>query len=650
MKSFLDVRKNSETQELKFDRLVLVGEYNFDYSNGLVTSLTLDVPKQYLNANYMLVEDTTGQNTFYYFITGYNISCVTETSVTAKFNLECDVIATYGKSFMEGVIDKPLFTERKHSQRFSKTENAFECCDLSLSEDVTINCKPSVVREVYDYKLKDMPSKSPLWVYLYKLEVGDSSVANISSLTYIYAFPMVDIFRYKVPSKTSPNTLTLYECNPNDILSFAYDDTNTASIRFSPFPPFSTLQNANIQTFEENGKEVFEITIGNVEWYESDTGSKPKFNIGENVFTSGLIKINHTDLVLTTDQFTLLLVEQKELEYTLENIDNKSFLPIITKPTLMTNKSISLEPKLLFSPCTKYDIYQRSGKPYEFYPELVVISQPLRNVYEIKSYTSFSLMNNVTSTFVKIGGDYNTTWENDKLNYGLVVSENYNFPSGSNALKNFKDTQLTQYATNTSLKAIGGILGGISSIKNPIIAGAGIVTGVGAIASAISKNIDLKNTPNQLSNSGNNVFQDIVYTYGNSYNDGGLLPKIVVTELTKSEQEMLLDYFYHNGYNTQRMCYFKTSLDYEDIIDNRLLTRTNFNYVKLNDNFRYHLTGSDIPPVVIDKLTNIFNNGITLWTLFNFGNIRLIGEFDTWENDVAPYFMKDTYENIEIDM
>ena len=68
---FINRMKNSSSYY--YPRYDLSGEYNFDFTNGLIGSVVLELTPERTNANYMRVkvgDITNGYEYYYYFITG----------------------------------------------------------------------------------------------------------------------------------------------------------------------------------------------------------------------------------------------------------------------------------------------------------------------------------------------------------------------------------------------------------------------------------------------------------------------------------------------------------------------------------------------------------------------------------------------------
>ena len=88
--------------------------------------------------------------------------------------------------------------------------------------------------------------------------------------------------------------------------------------------------------------------------------------------------------------------------------------------------------------------------------------------------------------------------------------------------------------------------------------------------------------------------------------------------------------------------------DADKKVDTDLFTRDIFNYIKLNDDITNKIK-SNIPIIAKQKLSSIFNNGITLWSFF--------GKDDLWTDVVVTtnidykidnWFMKHDLDNSEV--
>ena len=230
----------------------------------------------------------------------------------------------------------------------------------------------------------------------------------------------------------------------------------------------------------------------------------------------------------------------------------------------------------------------------------------------------------------------------------------------------FDSTQAQAYYQSKTASGITSglaIAGGIGSIALGIanigfgskVAGAGLIAGgttaiASGVASAVnvsksvsSKIEDLRNTPDSFNVSGNNIYTDKARC---DY----MLPYVVTYQCCESIIENADDMFYHYGYAVARNCFFNTELSYNNNLDNtvdtQLLGRTIFNYIKLNEDITNKIN-YDMPLIAKQKLSSIFNKGITLWSFFGNQALWSMLNTPTATNDPDNWFMKCNLNNTE---
>ena len=167
-----------------YPRYDLTGEFNFNFTNGLIGSVTLELTPEQTNANYLRLK--CGTDYYYYFITGIS----QENADTYTLTLELDVLMTYQDEFLDGVKDVPIFTIRKHSHRFmgvgSKTPY---CADLKTGDDAFAGVKPNIIVKKNNLKLNNYPAlmEGLMWLYVCTEPVyGNVPMLGELDLTYGY--------------------------------------------------------------------------------------------------------------------------------------------------------------------------------------------------------------------------------------------------------------------------------------------------------------------------------------------------------------------------------------------------------------------------------------------------------------------------------
>lgn len=674
MYSFLYAKKSNN--EYYFDRLVLDTGFNFNYGNGLVTSVVLEVPHQFTDANYMSVTPIGTTRPYYFFITNVVISTASYTDNTSKITctmtLELDVLATYQNDILDGFTGN-VKTERKHCQRYQINNNTSlvpYCSDFSLSESVIGDCKPNLVKDVVPFELNigtqtDVGLSDMKWFYVmyqgnlsftsFNASFNSANIGGLQTPISCIVFPDAPYFIVRTRNNLFPTRVI----NRNDFLKTVYDDPAVYGIKVSPYPPFTSLSGViNGVPYQNECYRFFDTTLQSdaVAFVIDDTAivadvtelNSRAIRVLSNQSLLGFMAISgNTDKdIYKASGLWLLTCNDNEYPY-----KNENFMDIETKPNGLVNKSAVYEPKMLFSPLTRYMLKAQYASGEEIHPELVACEMPLANYMSITTIATGYGGDLTFSTFPKFysvtAGGNNVSQFYKTINKGFISSPSYTYPVGEDALKTFSTTQENTFRTQTTGKIVGGVLttisGGIAMATGNYAVGvigltAGITSTAQAIMGAVAKYSDLENTPDTISALGGSVIHD--YATGNT-----LHPYLCIYEITPAEKEMIYDFFYEYGYVVNRCCVFNKELypsDYSDSkwVDTRLFTRTIFNYIKINENISGKLYG-DIPPVVKDKINNILNNGVRLYTMFdtNFAN-PVTNLQELYEGNV--------YENMEV--
>ena len=645
-----------------YKRWTLTGDYNFNFSNGLMASLTLELTPAQTNANYMKL--VCGSDIYYYFITG--ISQVNFD--TYNLSLELDVIMTYQDEFLDGMKDVPVLTQRKMCHRYTNDGLTPHCADYKTGDSAFAGVKPSIVDDtIQTYlsgELDDL--KTIQWLYIcVDADVGSSGITppfNVDSY-------------YKYGGTIHPLSMMVVPLGMNDLIFT--DGTNSVTIsgstiinvihnlvgsgvfhacKLSPYPPFKS----NTMTITKDASNNYTIRDTPAKMVIQDDGSG---NHNVVMYTNSKTKIYAGGLAPAIYLPTILEEYRSDFQTSPFSLGfNNDYAPTITSNRYK-------DPKLLFSPFRKYTISAPYGDDFEFYPELVYSDGVylddefyLSTIYTcyIGDYNISTYLNPVTDDN---GYDFFKSYKD--LNIGLACNVNYNLPVGQDALASFNLTQSqTFYQSKIASGITSGvtIAGGIGSIalgvasENPLLIGAGataiaggIASGVNAIKSTTAKIEDLKNTPDSINVQGSCYVNDFARR---SY----LMPFITQYIVSSVILDNADDYFYQLGYQVSRDCYFNTELSFDNDVsyqsDNNLFNRTIFNYIQINEDITNKIN-ANIPYVIKKKLSQVFNQGITLWTFFGFSQVYLIyppQDYDPdYTYDIDKWFMKHKYDNTEYD-
>ena len=682
---FIDRKKTGTSNVYYYPRWDITGDYNFDYTNGLVGSVVLELTPAQTNANYLRVyapDNNNGGDYYYYFITG-----ITQINAdTYRLNIECDVLMTYQDEFLTGMANVPVFTKRKHCTRYtSSTSYNFGkipfCADLLGNEDIASGVKTNHIKSLINLTPKNVSTdfNYVTWLYvcvdLEKIsDNADSAFYNMFRSHYgNYPLSMVALpinvnkfilkYNNSVVREVTYNRLTT-------IITKLVGDGSVHGAKISKYPPVeyksNMVYNSNtneltmiLDTNTQIVANFFTATIGDATFTYSDLSSIPADSpFIYNLLYGGLLVSQEGS---NKHQYTNLLVK--------DVVTTNTSSPVITD----TRKE---DIKLSFSPFTKYTLtagYSSDG--VELYPELVFASVPMNSInsqlFDFATYHSAYIGDNNMFTFPEsITYTYNSVSYTPLSNYnlaknGLASSINYIVPVGENALDVFNATQAQAfYQSKTASGITSGLSvgGGIASIALGAGAMAGsktlgtglIASGVTAIASGVAsatntilsanaKIQDLKNTPDSINISGSS------YTTDMSITNNTALPFIIVSECSPVIKHNADDYFYNYGYQVARECYFNTEMKQSDAmlrIDNNLFGRTIFNYIQLNEDITNKIN-ADIPHIIKQKLSKIFNEGITLWSFFGFDDLWNTSAPMDANYAIEKWFMKCDLDNTE---
>lgn len=678
---FINRWKNATTYY--YPRYDLTGDFNFDFSNGLIASVVLELTPAQTNANYLRL--TCGDDVYYYFITGIQQI----NYETYKLSLELDVLMTYQDEFLEGMKDVPVFTQRKHCHRYTDDGLYPHSSDLLSNEDVFAGIKTNHIKDVKRTTFSQGSANTDgiTWLYICcdtdPLSSGDTSsviYTMFKSHETIYPLSIIALPLNVSSFVLKYNGNTLRTISNDDIIRVVQKLINDGSIhgaKISKYPPvpyksskttyISGTLTFNFDTFSEPlGQEYISVgTINNTSftWY------------------SGVLP-SSAPIIYSLLRYGILVNYEFATDHYLKAFTSEDLDIIATStpiPPSITSARYE-DVKLLFSPFTKYKLncsYSSDG--VELYPEMYYanVNQLASNeeIIALKTITSCYIGDNniftylVDSGFSRDGKSYYPYHHYNLDKIGLASSMNYITPIGENALDVFNSTQAQAfYQSKTASGITSGLTmaGGIASIAigstmtgasggaltpmgmglvaSGVTAIAGGTAGVvNAIKSANAKIQDLKNTPDSINISGSNYTTDMGITYDRA------LPYIIISECSPVIKHNADDYFYNYGYQVARECYFNTALDFTNglqTIDNNLIGRTIFNYVQLQEDITNKIN-YDMPLIIKQKLSSIFNNGITLWSFFGNTSLWSLLSTPSTNNNPDKWFMKCELDNTE---
>lgn len=641
----------------------LTDTFNFDFKNGLVASLYLSLTNEQTLSNYMEVKIVSGNTSeyWYYFITNITQS----NNEVFKLDLECDVLMTYGDAFMEGMKDIPVYTARKHDYRFDNRGYAFSW-DYKSGDTTFAGIKPSIVskKDSCDFIVDGLNEDSMTilkklkWLYITrdKFEGDDDGLLNFKLKNFDNPFVILClpigctnlIFR-------GYNQTEYYSMYCLGTIAKLISDGRYKSAKISSYPPFTTF-NGTITygtRVDEHGQTVVdESTIYFTSDYITKSANDTVYcNLGNND-----LRVNQKDFTQNNnkDKFDashfMIFRVQNDFEYKYSDIVIGTMATTPSTSTILSNKME--DTKLQFPPFKKYCLTSASGEETEVHLELLTSLSPF--------LTSQGTPLSVSTITTMYGGDYTyftyikpkalqngvygfANYKNAKI--GLSTTNNYTIPVGENALDVWKSTQSQTYYNSkvasgiaSGLQIAGGIglivagaaaTGASAGTASPV-GGAMIAAGASAIASGIGSEVtnltsinskieDLKNTPDSINVSGASYAHDLAM----DLND--LHPYFITYDITPNIKYTANEFLYKYGYEVGRDCYFNYNLTNNFASENAqtsLFTRTIFNYIQISEDITNKIDTDLIPFVCKQKLSQIFNNGITLWTFIGFTSLQ----------------------------
>ena len=686
---FINRLKNATTNY--YPHYDITGDFNFDFTNGLVGSVVLELTPAQTNANYLRL--TCGDDVYYYFITGIN----QVNYETYKLSLELDVLMTYQDEFLEGMQGVPVFTQRKHCHRYTDDGIYPHCADLLSNEETFAGVKTNHIKKLKKLQFENalgiaQAYKDITWLYIcIDIELPDSDDDSSSIYTMYrsqntsYPLTMVALpLNAKKFSIYVGNTL-LRETSGDDINTLVYKLVNDGAVhgcKLSKYPPYP-YGNKLVVIPDANEDLEVKLTLDSHATAISDSVDIGIIDTDNpTIFTFTRI-ILPASAPITSKLMKAGICIERESQFkhkltSLKGVDLDILKPSPVAPSITSSRYEDI--RLMFSPFTKYSLtatYSSDG--VELYPEIFYA-----NVNGISTNELVFTFYTTTTAYI---GDNNIFTYPDRLTYtrngvsftpynyynlqksGLASCMNYVVPVGENALDVFNATQANSFYTSKLASGITGglaVAGGIGSIALGVagavgtsgmssVASAGLIAGgVSAIAGGVagvstsikstnSKIQDLKNTPDSINISGSNYTSDMAISEG----DG--LPYVIISECSPVVKHNADDFFYNYGYQVARECYFNTALDFTNglqTIDNNLIGRTIFNYVQLQEDITNKIN-YDMPLIVKQKLSSIFNNGITLWSFFGNQALWSMLNTPTASNDPDRWFMKCELDNTE---
>lgn len=580
--------ENIETQNTFWQNQILSSfDVNISTSRLLVGNLDvfMGLPySKFIGVNYCRIYQD--GRFWYFFIT--NKQYVNENNT--QLFLEMDVFQTF--MFEHEITDS--YVEREHQDRFtSELKPIFSLTNENI--EVGDQLIKISTNKIYDNVPQDFPQNQKFGnANLFWAKIVTSEPLNNSKGSLFVS----DTYK----GNDTQNNTTCVNSMPTNVYYYIAPVIYVPAISIGILPIFyinnSTtfdaesilmLTNKDLVALSQDPR-IISINISRycpVNYRGAKRTITSPITVDEYVITlDGLLENTEYSLVqykpenVTTNQgglFRLISVNENSSTKTLSGTS------ITITPNLDINslKSISNEPKLYHKDFTKFVL------------ELGLQKQPLDIMLKNDMYkftNSFSINSSETLSPYK----YASNEENASIEFGLNIS-------GSSTEMPLRTDKWLEYLSQHKNSLITGLT--TSAISNTLgtglqlgAGGIGVVTGIRSafesinnIASSIAQVNDLKNTPDTISNPAND--------YILSFIQEDVFFKEKMFQIPEKYLMRVFNYLYVYGYKTNEI---KTP---------NIKSRYYFNYIKtIGVNIKSNLDNN-----YISKLSEIYNNGITIW-------------------------------------
>lgn len=585
--------ENAEQQEQFFDEKVVQSFDDFTIVRKN-EEIKIEENVNNVNSNYCRYTNTIDgvEKTFYAFITNKEYANPEITRLT----LEVDVWQTY----MFDYEMKQSFIDRQHKDRFQIVGQGIKPKYDLVKENVDAGSEYDLLSTE---KILDKNNNNITWYCAFtKIPVNKGPASSEDPSTFgnfDWALSVKDnvgraIYCYLLPSKR----ISTYDALGNVVqLSLASwlvgglsQSNETLSIQALPYCPIK-------YEIDNQGNYVFEDGYNGQ--YSTDWGKR---NVPVNV--------NNSDFIISTQSIAIYggkILQIGKLDETTENLTIHSF-----------NKIDFIPQQLQFDINSPVDIEKETKlhtSPFEYLQLSNYQTNPLKlKIENLPDTCKVNLRQNLdifskSKIWVE---NYNN--ESDGKENSIVNQTMEEVTLWNNAYSNYITQHKASATTGVALNVLTGIgmLGlGIATGGVGLVAGIGGAIGIGSkIANEMIQREDLKQTPDNVRQLGNNLTFDIL--------DDNIKYQLRHFRIKEQFRQSIFKYFSTYGYKSNTF----------EIPDIR--SRYYFNYVKtIGANIISNISNN-----TIQKLKDIFDNGVTIWHFRN-------------ENTFKGLFNYE-YENVEM--
>lgn len=543
------------------------------------------------------------EKTFYAFI----IRKEYVNPVTTRLVLEVDVWQTYLFDFEL----KDSFVEREHQNRFIKTlDNKLLPVFNTEVENLEIGTDYEIISKE---KIKDKTSTPDDLVWLEIIATQSISTGTVSSqdpssyenysTTLRQNGVRTGVYSYLIPVVlgqlggifwTPDATGTLRRLNVLPMENLVASSNAVLAIRILHYCPVKYTCTPYTSGVNSGYKLIFEG--GYVEGEQATTYAKINIVKGNNTNFGG---VNLADI--GESAINLRVVDNTNENSTV----TKTLSSVIFNNDLSIDnlKNVSRETKLLTYPFAFQQLCDYQSSP------LKIKNEFLSGTHNIKFIQSLG----ISSKFKYFVENYNG--DNGK-EYNTINNTISELPLTNSAYISYISANKASATTGVALNVGTGLLTlglGVATGGIGLVAGVGgAISSANSIANRMLKMQDLKNTPDNIRQAGNNAEFDIL--------DKNFQLVLTNFRIKQNYLNKVFNYFYHFGYATN------------EIKKPNLKSRYYFNFIKT---VGCNIQGS-LDNEIIAKLKNIFNNGVAIWHFRDADKFKGILNFD--------------YENVEISL
>ena len=498
---------------------------------------------------------------FYAFITGIEYV----NPATTKLFLQVDVMQT----FMFDYRLLECYVDREHQDRFKKIGTKVVPVYNKQIENLEYGTDYKVVKA--DFLTDKATSHEKFNKYIYVFVASTEplidkpneffpypSQIGLSTGVYIYMSIVRNGHDFDgAVFSTNPSTNNDYYMSLGDILDKFGDNPSIVSIQILPYCPFE---------------------FKTVEFINDSLGYKIIPKTAQRIYRN---PDRLTDVMLEIEIANIM--EQKRI---INNLKPSNFYKLIPPSSIYREPDIDSEPKLKINPYFYFTLGNQQTTP------MLIKNELLDN-------ETNNIVYNASVGTINKERLYIENYNNDNLGFynNIINTSNNELTLRTDAYKQYMSQNKASSIAGIALPVLTTLAGimlapftaGTSAVASAGLIVGGLVSTATVIGNDIAKKVDLKQTPDTLRTSGNNIVFD--YLAGNFWYN------ITSFEIEESAKERLFKYFMHYGYKASEFKVPNTK------------SRYYYNFIRLLD---VNLE-SDLDQSTQEKIRDIYKNGVTFW-------------------------------------